>query len=386
MHKHLLLFCSIGLAAALTGCNTTSGNPEAAAPPPPPSLQVISVTNQPVTLYKEFNASLEGTKNIDIRSQVDGYLEKIFVDEGAFVKKGQPLFRLDARPFTEQLNNARATVLAAKANLSSAEINVSKLEPLVKNNVVSDVQLKTAQAAYDAARANVAQAEAQVSNAQINLGYALISAPVDGYIGRIPSKIGSLVVRNDAQALTVLSEIREVYAYFSLSENDFIQFKNQFAGRTIEDKIKQLPPVELILSDNTVYPQKGKVGTVDGQFSRTMGTISFRASFPNVNGLLRSGNTGKIRIPQSFASTLVIPQEATYELQDKIFVFAVGDSNKVAGKPITVTGRSGNYYLVDKGISPGDKIVYTGLDRLRDGMIIAPKAMSLDSLLKARPM
>jgi len=166
----------------------------------------------PVTINKEFNASLEGTKNIDIRSQVDGYLEKIYVDEGAFVKKGQPLFRLDARPFTEQLNNAKASVLAAKANLSNAEINVSKLEPLVKNNVVSDVQLKTAQAAYDAAKANVAQAEAQVSNAQINEGYTLISAPVDGYIGRIPSKIGSLVVRNDAQALTVLSEIKEVYA------------------------------------------------------------------------------------------------------------------------------------------------------------------------------
>src|SRR5882757_5756636 len=197
MHKHLLLFCSIGLAAALTGCSTTSGNPEAGAPPPQ-SLPVISVTNMPVTINKEFNASLEGTKNIDIRSQVDGYLEKIYVDEGAFVKKGQPLFRLDARPFTEQLNNAKASVLAAKANLSNAEINVSKLEPLVKNNVVSDVQLKTAQAAYDAAKANVAQAEATVANAEINIGYTLISAPVDGYIGRIPSKIGSLVVRNDA--------------------------------------------------------------------------------------------------------------------------------------------------------------------------------------------
>jgi len=385
MHRHLLLFCSIGLAAVLTGCSTSSGNPEAGAPPPQ-SLPVISVANQAVTTYKEFNASLEGTKNIDVRSQVDGYLEKIYVDEGAFVKRGQPLFRLDARPFTEQLNNARASLLAAKANLSSAEINVSKLEPLVKNNVISDVQLKTAQAAYDAAKANVAQAEAQVSNAQINEGYTLISAPVDGYIGRIPSKIGSLVVKNDAQALTVLSEIKEVYAYFSLSENDFIQFKNQFPGKTVEDKIRQLQPVELILSDNTIYPQKGKVGTVDGQFSKTTGTISFRTSFPNAGGLLRSGNTGKIRIPQAFTSTLVIPQEASFELQDKIFVFALGDSNKVASKPITVTSRSGNYYLVEKGISPGEKIVYSGLDRLKDGMVIAPKAMSLDSLLKARPM
>jgi len=150
----------------------------------------------------------------------------------------------------------------------------------VKNNVVSDVQLKTAQAAYDAAKANVAQAEAQVSNAQINEGYTLISAPVDGYIGRIPSKIGSLVVRNDAQALTVLSEIKEVYAYFSLSENDFIQFKKSVSGKTVEDKIKQLPPVELILSDNTVYPQARscRVDSLSDRMSSTGGSCLILSS------------------------------------------------------------------------------------------------------------
>ena len=177
-----------------------------------------------------------------------------------------------------------------------------------------------------------------------------------------------------------------MYAYFSLSENDFIQFKNEFSGSTVEQKIKQMPPVELILADGSVYPEKGKVEVVSGQFSSTMGSISFRASFQNKEGLLRSGNTGKIRIARNFENSIVIPQEATFELQEKVFVFAVGDSNKVASKPLTIAGTSGNYYLVQDGVKAGEKIVYTGLDRLRDGVVIQPQPMSMDSLLKTKPM
>ena len=146
-----------------------------------------------------------------------------------------------------------------------------------------------------------------------------------------------------------------MYAYFSLSENDFIQFKEHFAGKTLEEKLKQVPPVELVLADNTVYPEKGTVELVEGQFDKTMGTISFRATFHNTNGLLRSGNTGKIRVPQNVESSLVIPQEATYDIQDKVYVFLLTDSNKVAGQPINVTARKGNYYLVSEGVKAGDK-------------------------------
>ena len=225
---------------------------------PPQSLPVITVSTMPATTFQEFSASLEGSKDIEIRPQVDGYIDKIYVDEGAHVRKGQPLFHINDHPYREQLNNARAGLSAAKANLATAQINVSKLTPLVQNNIISDVQLKTAQAAYNAAAANVSQAEAMVSNAQINLGYTLIKAPGVGYIGRIPFKTGSLVGTTTTEPLTVLSEIKEIYAYFSLSENDFIQFKNQFSGNTIEEKIKQMPPVELVLADNSVYPKKAK--------------------------------------------------------------------------------------------------------------------------------
>jgi len=378
--KNLIYILSV---FTLYSCNSSSGGN---TPPPAPSLPVVSIQSQNATIYQDYNASIEGTKNIDLRPQVDGYLQAIYVDEGAHVHKGQVLFKIDDRPYQEQLNNAKASLLSAKANLENARINVDKLTPLIQNNLISDVQVKTAKSAYDAARANVAQAEAVVNNAQINMGYTTITALVDGYIGRIPYKIGSLVSHTSPEALTVLSEIENVYAYFSLSENDFIQFKERFPGNTLEEKLKQMPPVELVLSDNSIYPEKGKVEIAEGQFDKNMGTISFRATFPNANGLLRSGNTGKIRIPQTLNEAVIVPQEATFEIQDKVFVFMLGDSNKVEGQPITVTATKGNYYLVNSGVKPGDKIVYAGLDRLRDGVVIKPESMSMDSLLRANPL
>lgn len=380
-----MLILSGLISLIVYSCKSSSGN-EGYPQMPPPQLPVVAIKTMPATTYQEYSASIEGSKDIEIRPQVNGYIERIYVDEGAHVKKGQLLFQINSGPYLEQLNNAKASLAAAKASLTNAEINVNKLTPLVKNAVISDVQLKTAQAAYDAAKANVSQAEAMVQQAQINVGYAAIKAPVDGYIGRIPFKTGSLVGTTTAEPLTVLSEIRTMYAYFSLSENDFIQFKNRFSGNTVEEKIKQIPPVELMLADNSLYPVKGKVETVSGQFSNTMGAISFRASFPNTNGLLRSGNTGKIRIPLTLDTAVIVPQEATFELQDRVLVFIVGDSNKVASSPIHVTGRSGNYYLVDNGVKPGQKIVFSGLDRLQDGAVIQPQLINMDSLVKAKPL
>ncbi|HYJ39078.1 MAG TPA: efflux RND transporter periplasmic adaptor subunit [Chitinophagaceae bacterium] len=372
------------ISVIVYACSTSTGNPGNA--PQLQTLPVIELKNTLTTLYEEYSASLEGTRDIEIRPQVEGYLDKIFVDEGAHVKAGQPLFKVNDRIYVQQLNNAKAALSAARANLANAQINVSRIRPLVEQNVVSDVQLKTAQAGYDAAAANVLQAEAMVSHAQTNLGYTLIKAPSSGYIGRIPLKSGSLVGLNTPEALTVLSEIKDIYAYFSLSENNFLQFKNQYPGNSIEEKLKQLPPVELILADNTIYPKKGRVQTISGQFNNTTGAISLRASFPNEGGLLRSGNTGIIRIPRTFSSALLVPQEATFELQDKVFVFILSDSNKVASVPITISGRSGNFYVVEKGLKPGDKIVYSGLDRLREGVMIKPESLSMDSLLKTKSL
>lgn len=384
--NRVLLSLSIIIALLTIYACTSSSGKELAPQSQMQTLPVISLSKYPATIYQEFSATLEGSQDIEIRPKVDGYIDKIYIDEGTAVKKGQPLFLINDRPYREQLNNAKASLVAAKANQLNAEINVSKLEPLVAANVISEVQLKTAKAVYDAATASVNQAVAMVNNAEIDLGYTLIRAPADGYIGRIPFKTGSLVGVTTATALTVLSSIKKIYAYFSFSEKDFLQFSDQFKGNTIEEKIKRLPEVELVLADNNVYPLKGKVETVSGQFDDQLGAISFRASFENTGGLLRSGNTGKIRIPRLVDTALIVPVESTFELQDKIFVFALTDSNKVVSTPIRVSGKSGNYYLVGSGISSDTKIVYSGFERLHDGVVIRPEQISVDSLLKSRPL
>ncbi len=375
----------IMLAVINSSCGTSSAESPASAPPPP-ELPVISVSSQAVTTYSDFSATLEGSRDIEIRSQVDGYLSTIYVDEGAYVKKGQALFKIDPRPYREQLNTANAILLSAKAALENASINVRKLEPLVQNKVVSDVQLRSAKASYDAARANVAQAQAQVQSAKINLSFTTVMAPASGYVGSIPFKTGSLVGRTQPEALTVLSENRSVHAYFTLSEVDFIHFKENFKGNTIQEKIMNLSGVDLILADNTTYPSKGKVELAQGNFDKSNGTISFRAVFNNDAGLLRSGNTGKIRISNPSTAALLVPQQATFELQDKVFAYTLTDSNKVIATPIKVTGTSGRFYMVSEGLKSGDKIVYQGIDRLRDGMQIKPKVLPADSVLKAESL
>jgi len=371
------------LAVVLYSC---ASNQAAPPPPPPPQLPVMAVTSAPATSYLEFPASLEGKVNVDVRPQVSGYLVKIFVDEGAYVKAGQPLFKIDPQVYAEQLNSANSNVLAAQANMDKAQVEMDRLAPLVANNVVSDVQLKTAKANYEAAKAAVAQAKAAVGSARINVGYTLVNAPVSGYIGRIPYKIGALVGNNDAQPLTVLSDVREMYAYFSMSEPDFIAFKNNFPGKTIEEKLKQAPPVELILADNTSFTEKGKIETIEGQFNKTTGAISFRATFPNATGVLRTGNTGKVRLTQEVPAAITIPQEATFEIQDKVFVYTVADSNKVASKPITIAGKTANYYFVSDGLKAGEKIVLSGTGTLKDGAVITPQPVSADSVLKSKPL
>jgi membrane fusion protein (multidrug efflux system) len=377
----LILIIGVVVVALLNSCKSSAGSPMAG--PQVQSLPVVTLSQLPATVYQDYTASLEGSRDIEIRSQVDGYLDKIFVDEGAYVKKGQSLFQVNDRSYREKLNNAHANLAAAKAMSANAEINVAKLAPLVQNNVISDVQLKAAQSSLDAAKANVAQAQAMTGNADIDLGYTLIKAPADGYVGRIPLKTGSVVGTN---VLTVLSEIKNIYAYFSLSERDFLQFEHKYEGATVQQKLEKMPQVELVLADNTVYPLKGKIETVSGQFGAGTGAISFRAVFDNKGGLLRSGNTGKIRIPNSITTAVVVPQEATFELQDKVFVFTVSDSNKVSSVPINVSSTSGNYYLVEHGMNAGTRIVFAGFGRLQEGMQIHPEGISMDSLLKVKPM
>lgn len=340
-----------------------------------PSAEVITISTAPATTGHDYTASLQGKVDVEIRPQVDGFLEKVLVDEGAYVNAGQPLFKINDQPFREQLNNASASLQAAEAAITNAQLDIDKLTPLVENKVVSDYQLKAAKAAYKMATANAAQAKAVVASAKIKLGYTLVKAPVSGFIGRLPKKQGSLVSPTDPEPLTELSDVHEVYAYFALGETDFTNFKSQYQGNTLNAKLKNLPPVSLILPGDTIYPYKGKIDMVDGKFDKNTGAITLRAVFPNAQSLLRSGNTGKIRLQQRHNNAILVPQSATVEVQDKIFVYAVGDSNKVSKQPVNVIGKSGTDYIVKEGVKPGDKIVFSGLDHLTDGIVIQPKAV-----------
>lgn len=348
--------------------------------PPPPSLPVISVSTGQETVYQEYPASIEGTANVEIRPQVEGILDAIYVDEGAKVAKGQALFKINDQPYQEQLNQATANLHAAEAALENAELEVEKKTRLVNNRVLADFQLKTAIAARNVAKANLEQAKAGVGTAKINLGYTVIKAPTEGYIGRLLKKRGSLVTPADAQALTDLSDIHELHVYFALGENDFVNFKNNAEGATLDEKIKQLPLITLVLPGEAVYPQQGKIDMIDGQFDKNTGAITLRASFPNKEGLLRSGNTGKVRLGKQHTKVLTIPQMATLEMQDKIFVYTVNDSNQVIKQPIQIIGKSGTNYLVKSGVKDGDHIVYKGMDLLQEGQVISPQAVNADSL------
>jgi membrane fusion protein (multidrug efflux system) len=353
----------------LAGCAEQQAPQQAMAPP---ALPVEAVHTGTETTYQDYPASIEGVVNVEIRPQVAGMLERILVDEGAAVRKGQPLFKINDAPFREQLNNALAAQQAAAGSVVSAQVEVDRFAPLVQNKVVSEVQLQTAQAALTVAKANLQRAKAAVSSARINMGYTTITAPVSGYLGRLQTKQGSLVGPTDAQALTQLSDVHEVHTYFSLGEDDFITFRKQYAGQTLQDKLTHLPPVALVLADQSTYPTKGKVDMVDGQFDKTTGAVTLRATFPNANGLLRSGNTGTIRLALAHPDVLLVPTAATVELQDRVFVYAVGDSNKVSRQAITIQGKSGANYLVSEGVKNGDRIVLQGVDHLQEGQIIQP--------------
>ena len=350
-----------------------SSKPQATVAPPPPALPVAAVVSGNETTYQEYPASIEGSVNVEVRPQVSGALDKVFVDEGAFVNAGQPIFKINDQPYRAALNNALASQHATEAALANAQLEIDKLTPLVANKVVSDYQLKTAKAAYDVAKANIEQAKANVSTAQINLGYTLIKAPVSGYIGRLIKKQGSLVAPADVDALTLLSDVHNVHVYFSLGEKDFVNFKEQYPGETLKDKLKQLPEVVLLLADNTQFGSSGKIDMIDGQFDKNTGAITLRASFPNAQGLLRSGNTGKIRLSLQHKNALMVPESATIEMQDKVFVFALADSNKVRKQPITIIGKSGTNYLVKDGLKAGDEVVLSGIDHLQEGTVISPQ-------------
>lgn len=379
--SRMVFSAAVGAFLSLSAC----GNKGEEKKDMTPNLPVMRVVPGAADISSDYSVRLEGRADAEIRPQVDGVLQEILVKEGDRVRKGQPLFRIDDAVYREQYNTSLAAQHAAEAQFSVAKVNADKLVPLVENKVVAPVQLTTAKAQAQAARATAEQAAALARAARINLGYTVIKAPVDGYIGRIPYRQGTLLTRNQTQPLTTLSDVGKMYAVFSISEAEFARFKNLYPGSTIDEKISNVPPVTLTLSDGTVYAESGTLESMSGGFDRQTGSIGMRASFPNNDGLLRSGNSGTVSLKAKFSGIMLVPQSATVDLQDKLFVFVLQPGNKVRKQVVSVSGRSGPNYIVTGGLKPGDTIVTAGIDKLKDGMPVKPMAPASAGAATAAP-
>ena len=363
-------FLSIFAASIIIASCGNKNDKSAQAGGAPQVKEYKTLTLQPesATLNSDYPASIQGQQNIDIRPRVEGYIDKIFVDEGAVVKAGQPLFKISAPEYEQQVRTAAASIKSAQADVSSAKLAVNKVKPLVEKGIISKYDLESAQYTYESALAALAQANAALVNAKINLGYTTVTSPVDGVVGSIPFRLGSLVSSNTAEALTTVSSIGNVYAYFAMNEKALLNFTKDNTGISLSQKIKSLPDVSLLLSDGSAYDQKGKIETVNGLINTETGTVNIRARFSNPKGIIRSGSSTTIRIPSEVKDAMIIPQSATFELQDKIFAVVVGKDGKTKNVNITILENTAkNYYVVTSGLKTGDEIVLEGVASLKEG-------------------
>lgn len=333
--------------------------------------EMITVEPTDRTLSSTYSATIRGRQDIDIYPQVGGTLTQVCVTEGQRVKKGQSLFIIDQVPYRAALQTATANVKAAEAALATARLTYDSRQELYRQNVVSEFDLSTAKNSLLAAEAQLAQAKAQEVNARNNLSYTVVKSPADGVVGTLPYRVGALVGANMPQPLTTVSDNSNMYVYFSMNESQLLNLIRQYGSK--DEVLKQMLPIDLILSDRSQYAQKGKIETISGVIDRSTGTVSLRAVFPNENGLLHSGGTGNVVLPVEKSGALVIPQSATFEIQDKRFVYKAVDG-KAVSVPVQVTRvNGGKEFIVDEGLAAGDVIVAEGVGLLREGMPVAPK-------------
>lgn len=367
-------------AFLLSSCGTKKVAPKADAVK---DYAVITLSPRKTTIHYDFPATIQGQQVIEIRPKIDGYVQAIYVNEGAIVKKGQLLFKISNPQYEQEVVTAKASIKSAVADVKAAEMDVNKVRPLVEKDIVSKYQLQSAQYTLESKQASLAQAQATLANAETNLGYTVLRSPTDGVIGNIPYKIGALVSSTSTDPLTNLSNAGNVFAYFSLNEKQLLDFSERTAGNTLQAKLLNLPQVSLILANGAQYSEKGKIETASGLISTETGTASFKASFPNPLGIIQSGASATVRLPRTDDSALVIPQGATFELQDKRFAYILGKDNYITSIPIITTANdNGLFFIVKKGLKAGDRVVLEGVSTLRDSLQINPREVNADSLYR----
>lgn len=362
----LPLVISLSFIALFLSCGDKEQTPQ--GPQGPMPFQVTTLPQKSVTGYTTYPTSIEGVNNSEVRPKISGYITEVLVDEGQKVRRGQTLFKLETQTLSQD-------AAGAQANVNAAQVEVDKLKPLVEKNIISSVQLETA-------KAKLLQAQSSYNSIGANIDYANIKSPVDGYVGSIRLRKGTLVSPTGSEPLTTVSDISKVYAYFSMNEREYLDFIQNAEGKTIQDKIKNLPKVTLILANGSTYNQEGTIETINSQVNANTGSISFRAVFDNDSRLLTNGNSGKIRVPKTYTDAIIVPKESTYEQQGNYYVYKVAEGGMAVSTPIKVLADIDNVYVVSEGVKAGDQIVAKGVAKLRGDTQIQPMEVPFDSIAK----
>jgi membrane fusion protein (multidrug efflux system) len=347
----------------LAACNSEKGKREQGSQA---QYRTLTIGRSDQILTSEYTARLTGRQIVEIRPQVSGNITRICINEGQQVTKGQTLFIIDQVPYQAALEAAKASVATAQAKMETARMEYESSQTLKTEQVVSDYTVRTMLNTLNEAKAALAQAKAQELNARNNLGYTVVKSPVSGSASMIPYHVGALVSSSISEPLVTVADDHEMYAYFSVTENQTINLIQQYGS--IEQFIKQAPEVELRLSNGTTYPQKGRINAVSGTVDASTGAVSLRATFPNANHLLHNGGSGSVVVSTHRKDCIVIPQEATYELQNRVFVYRVIDG-KTKATPVEVFRlNNGKEYIVESGLSEGDVIIAEGAGLLKEGV------------------
>lgn len=378
MKNQIKTFLLVILGTSVVGCSDKASAPQASVP----ALDVVETVTKDVVGYQLFPATIQGKINNDVRAKIQGYVQEVYVHEGQVVNKGQALFRLEANTLAETASAAKSGIAVAQANVHASQVEVDKLIPLVEKGIIGSVQLETAKANLASAKSMLAQAQANYGTANANVNYAVVHAPISGIVGQLPFKKGSLVGPSDPVALTTISDISSVYAYFSMNEKEYFRFLNNTQGQTLTEKINNLPEVKLELADGSIYSERGKIETVSGQIDVVTGTVQFRVAFPNPNKLLSNGNSGTVLVPKEYNDALVVPEVASFEQQGKVNVFKVVNDT-VISTMVEVTDRVNNMLIVNSGVKKGDVIVVSGIGSLRNKSAIQPRKANFDSIVNS---
>lgn len=333
--------------------------------------QTLEVQLSNRTLQTNYTATISGVQTVEVRPQVSGMITDILIEEGQSVTKDQVLFVIDQTPYKAAYEIAVANVKSAEAALSTAKLILQSNQDLYEQNVVSEFDLMTAQNDLTEAEARLALCKAEEVSASNNLSYTEVRSPVNGVASMIPYRVGALVSSSITSPLVTVSDDSRVYAYFSMAENQMLDMIQQY--ESLDNAMRQMPPVDLIMSNGTLYEHKGKIDAISGTISETTGAVSIRAVFPNRQHLLRNGGSGSVVIPFEMEECIVIPQTATYELQDRIFVYKVVDGKASATEIHIAPQNNGTEYIVERGLEVGDIIVAEGAGLIKEGTEIKSK-------------